>query len=83
MNWYDTGFDPLQALHELNNNQKQLNRNQEVINENIRMLHNKILEQDKIIDSLLKSVELGNQANELLLNSLDQQIKQALEKVNG
>jgi ribosomal protein L17 len=82
MNWYDTNFDPLQALHELHNNQKQLNRNQEIMNQNIQNMHLKILEQDQIIDTLLKSIELGNKANELLLNNLDQQIKQALEKVN-
>lgn len=75
MDWFETGFDPLKSLEQLHQNQVALNNNQ------MAMLR-KIEEQDKLIDTLLKSVELSNKANEILLDSFSQQIKQALEKIN-
>jgi hypothetical protein len=75
MNLYDTDFDPLKALQTIHDNQI-------VLHNAHQTLMKKVNEQDQLIDSLLKSVELSNKANELLLNQLAYQINFALEKIN-
>jgi hypothetical protein len=76
VNWYDTDFDPLKTLDQLQKNQLLLNQNQQA-------LISKIQEQDKLIDTLIKGQEMANRANEIMLKHLLDQINTAMEKANG
>jgi hypothetical protein len=76
VNWYDTDFDPMQVMEQLEKNQLLLNQNQ-------KALISKIQEQDKLIDTLIKGQEMANRANEIMLKHLLDQINTAMEKANG
>jgi len=77
-------FDPYDALEQLRINQVNLNDNQQQMARAIQNLINRVNHQQQVIDSLVRGLEQSNQANEILIKSLVNDIQQSLkEKVNG
>ena len=80
----DTGFDPLKALQDLNNNQKVLFSNDQNLAAAIEGLRGQIRQQQEVIDILIQGLDMANKANEQLLKeNLDNLIKQFKETANG
>lgn len=83
MQWFDTGFDPLKALEVMHDNQIIFNNLLQQQRQQIQQLNHRIMQQEKIIDDVLKALESTNKSQEILLNSFSQQMQSALEKING
>lgn len=63
----EPGFDPLEILQNLNNNQAVLFNNDRQLAEAIEGLRAQIKEQQEIIDVLIKGLNAANKANQQML----------------
>ncbi len=76
----DPDFDPLAALDQLRVNQLTLNNNQLQTAHQVKQLIKRVNEQQQVIDMLIKGLENSNQANELMLRSLVDDINKKLSE---
>ena len=65
---FNTDFDPLKCLEDLQENQKILFNNDRQIAQGLQMLEQKIKEQQEVIDVLIKGLDAANKANQQLLS---------------
>lgn len=64
---FNTDFDPLKTLEELQTNQQVLFSNDRQLAQGFQMLERKIQEQQEVIDVLIKGLDAANKANQQLL----------------
>ena len=64
---FNTDFDPLKTLEELQTNQQVLFNNDRQLAQGFQMLERKIQEQQEVIDVLIKGLDAANKANQQLL----------------
>lgn len=64
---FNTDFDPLKTLEELQTNQQVLFNNDRQLAQGFQMLEQKLQEQQAVIDVLIKGLDAANKANQQLL----------------
>ena len=64
---FEPGFDPLEILQNLNNNQEVLFNNDKQLAMAIETLRAQVKEQQEVIDVLIKGLNAANKANQELL----------------
>lgn len=64
---FNPGFDPLEVLENLTNNQQVLFNNDRQLAEAIEGLRAQIKEQQEVIDVLIKGLNAANKANQQML----------------
>ena len=78
---FDNQFDPLKALGDLANNQELLRNNQLTMASTINHVLERLAEQDKTINTMLKALDVSNKANEILMQGLVNDIHKNLAKI--
>lgn len=70
MNMFDSNFDPLATLQQLQTDQQQLYINQQQLNQNLKIVAEKLNEQQAQINTLLAAINAANKTNEMILEKL-------------
>lgn len=64
---FNTDFDPLKTLEQLQENQQVLFNNDRQLAQGFQMLEKKLQEQQEVIDVLIKGLDAANKANQQLM----------------
>jgi hypothetical protein len=78
---FNPGFDPYDAIMQMNNNILQLDQNLK----NLILAHNglaeKVAQQEQVIDTLIEGLNNSNKANELLMREMASTVMDKLKEV--